>query len=339
MDMDSPDVRKLHSEFLDLSPTEFERIVAKIWENKGWETQVTSGTNDTGVDIVATNSAIYDTKAAIQVKRYDPSNKIGRPDVQQYDTLRRQDTSVDLVILVTTSGFSKQATDLAKQLNVKLIGGEQIAEVALENLSEETLSQYIAEPSKPVESETTGDSQDENANTSEYDLSHVLSSILGRQKLIPAEKELIVMYENHHDKGPSSYGDHPGSSLIFEFDSPQEYLEIYQVLVGIHSIEFDDRKRWLEVAKTAKKYSWKIDNKSKYLKDKAKGTNGAWNPDHVLNLEPNGERTGFDPVFEVQFTTVVLEEFLDTSYNELSAISETDFDTGNKTQIADFSEY
>lgn len=105
---------------------EFERFVAELWELQGWDTYVTKGADDGGIDVIAEQSKPYPKKEVIQVKRYEPSNSVGRPDVQQYASIRQERTDVDTVVVVTTGRFTDGAENVAKKLNVKLIDGVRL---------------------------------------------------------------------------------------------------------------------------------------------------------------------------------------------------------------------
>jgi len=65
----------------------------------------------------------------IQAKRYGPNTTVGSPDVQQYASLRQQFENVDKVLIVTTNGYSRQAREIAEDLNVKLIDGDGLVEL------------------------------------------------------------------------------------------------------------------------------------------------------------------------------------------------------------------
>ena len=106
----------------------FEQLVAELWEATGWETSVTSGSGDRGIDIVATRTGMTSEKQAIQAKRYSDGNKVGSQDVRNYATLYQQEPDVDSVVIVTTSTFTKQAKRLAEDLNVKLVDGDSLCQ-------------------------------------------------------------------------------------------------------------------------------------------------------------------------------------------------------------------
>lgn len=330
--MKSKKEHEIHNSLLDFSPSEFEHFVAKVWKNMGWEVDVTSKSRDNGVDILATKSGIHDEKAAIQAKKYAPSNKIGQPSIQQYDTLRRQDSSVDLVVVVTTSEFTSNARDLAKRLNVKLINGTDIVKAALDNIDEEKLSDLIL-ASKDSETQSSIKTSKKENGGQTTNLSSTLSIILERDKLTHIESEIAEIYKDHWKRGSESrYNGTPDSYLVFEFQNGPEDLEVYQVLVGLHSIEFNNKQRWERTAKTAKKYHWEIDSKKRQGPG-GKSAIGRSKEEinYLLNLIPDEKfKDEFSPKFEARFTSVVLEKFLDSSLNEVLKLNEVKF--GNSTE-------
>jgi restriction endonuclease Mrr len=123
---------------------EFESLVAEIWKKYGWKTEVTSGSSDQGIDVVATKSLPFEQKIVIQAKRYEENNTVGSPDIQQYSSLRHQEEGVDAVIVITTSSFTSAAENIANNLNVKLIDGEKLVRLILEVDSESIIKKYTA---------------------------------------------------------------------------------------------------------------------------------------------------------------------------------------------------
>ena len=106
-----------------MDPYAFEEFVADVWEYLGWETRTVGEPGDRGIDVIATDG---DAKQLIQAKRYGPNTTVGSPEVQQYASLRLQEANVDLVTIVTTGEFSRQAEDLAPDLDVILVDGENL---------------------------------------------------------------------------------------------------------------------------------------------------------------------------------------------------------------------
>jgi hypothetical protein len=134
---------QLLSQLREIDEYDFEYLVADVWELRGWQTTVTTGSNDRGIDIIAKKSSPFNQKQLIQVKRYSAHNRIGSPDIQQYSSLRRQEDDVDAVVVVTSSSFTSQARQTADDLNVKLIEGNGLCEMILNLKSHEFLSDYF----------------------------------------------------------------------------------------------------------------------------------------------------------------------------------------------------
>lgn len=106
------------------SPTEFEYVVASLYDDAGYRVTVTDASRDRGVDVVAEST---DEVLAVQVKQYDVSNDIGRPEVQQMIGAMAQ-AGADRAVVVTTSGFASTAEETARELGgvVELIDGREL---------------------------------------------------------------------------------------------------------------------------------------------------------------------------------------------------------------------
>lgn len=117
----------------NLTPEVFENFVARVWSERGWNANVTQISGDSGIDIVATKESPFQQKQLIQAKRYGSDTSVGSPDIQQYASLRQQGDNVDSVVVVTSSGFSNQAVQLAEKLNVKLVSGDELYALVAEN--------------------------------------------------------------------------------------------------------------------------------------------------------------------------------------------------------------
>lgn len=134
-----------------MNPYNFENLVAKVWDSKGYTTSVQQGSNDKGVDVEAISRK---HKILIQAKRYSADNKIGGPDVRKYATLYQQDPTADQVIIVTTSSFTSQAKEIAAEQNVTIINGHEFSNmlgkqnIQLNELSQRTNNQSTSRSNK-----------------------------------------------------------------------------------------------------------------------------------------------------------------------------------------------
>ena len=157
--IDTP--RQLKAVLQQMNPYEFEHFVGDLWEQMSWETTVSMASVDKDVDITARKSQPYEQLLLIQAKRYGPNTTVGSPDTQQYASLRYQFENVDKVLIVTTNGYSRQAREIAEDLNVKLIDGDGLVELINEYESLDLVAEYLdfiepaeqADPDNPEHSD------------------------------------------------------------------------------------------------------------------------------------------------------------------------------------------
>lgn len=106
---------------MDLTPAEFEALVANLFTKMGLETKLTRTNRDGGVDAVAFDiRPILGGKVVIQAKRY--SHTVGVSAVRDlYGTMMNEGANKG--ILVTTSSYGPDAYDFCKDKPVELIDG------------------------------------------------------------------------------------------------------------------------------------------------------------------------------------------------------------------------
>jgi DNA-directed RNA polymerase subunit M/transcription elongation factor TFIIS len=110
-----------------MDPYDFEDLIARVWKAKGFETSVTDGSHDRGIDIVAEKTG---WKEIIQAKRFGEGNKVGSQKVREYATLYQQEPTANVVVIVTSSKFTDAAQKLAEDLRVEIMDGDElIAEI------------------------------------------------------------------------------------------------------------------------------------------------------------------------------------------------------------------
>lgn len=138
-----------------MDPCGFEHFVADPWDERGYETTVSTASVDRGVDITAVRHEPYHHEELIQAKRHSEGNTVGSPAIQQYTGLKHQEHGVDTVIVVTTSSFTEQARDLAHQLNVELIDGESLCTMVEAERAESLVSEHV-EPEPALDTRVDG---------------------------------------------------------------------------------------------------------------------------------------------------------------------------------------
>lgn len=130
--MADPTPNEIKYKFRQVDPYKFEELVATVWRLLGYQTDVKKKSGDRGIDITAIRPN-ESNKTLIQVKRYTNKNKIGSGEVRKYATLYQQESNVDSVVIVTSSTFTDQAKQLAQDLDIQAINGDQLAKTVSEN--------------------------------------------------------------------------------------------------------------------------------------------------------------------------------------------------------------
>lgn len=123
----NPDATTWNARLQGLSPRAFEHAVAALWEARGWRCGVSSPGADGGVDVVARRSGIVGLTAAVQAKQYAPDRSIGVGTVREYAGLYRGDDPPDTVCLVASCGFTATARSEARERDVQLVDGRDLA--------------------------------------------------------------------------------------------------------------------------------------------------------------------------------------------------------------------
>lgn len=112
------------NQFDELNPQEFEDMVAVMLRCKGWtNVNVTSRTVDKGRDIIGNDQK--GRKSYVEVKQHQ--KKIGRPVIQKLHSIMIAEKG-DKGMVVSTSDFSPEAMEYARNLNIKLMNGKKFIE-------------------------------------------------------------------------------------------------------------------------------------------------------------------------------------------------------------------
>jgi restriction system protein len=115
----------INSGYSLISPFEFEDLVATLFNRMGYETEVTSKTGDYGIDIIAKDE---NDVIAIQTKKYATGNNVGNRDVQRLlGAMQLRHVKANKAILITTSDFTLQAVEQAKETPIELWDGAYIS--------------------------------------------------------------------------------------------------------------------------------------------------------------------------------------------------------------------
>lgn len=103
---------------------EFEKFLKIMYLYQGYQVKETARTGDYGADLILTKN---NTLTVVQAKRYNAN--VGSKAIQEIYSAR-QHYKADEMIVVTNSYFTKQASIMAKELNVALVDrNELISEI------------------------------------------------------------------------------------------------------------------------------------------------------------------------------------------------------------------
>jgi HJR/Mrr/RecB family endonuclease len=115
----------------NMSPSQFENVVAEIYEKQGYKVTVTGGSHDRGIDIIAEKS-VGEAREKVAIQCKHQKVVVGRPILQQLWGVVADDHSITRGDLVTSSGFSAEAKDFAKGKRLTLINRKALSLLARE---------------------------------------------------------------------------------------------------------------------------------------------------------------------------------------------------------------
>ena len=110
-----------------LSGINFEQLITMLLGKMGFQADITKASGDGGIDIVAhLDKPIMGGRYLIQCKRFSPGNSVGAPVVREFYGVLTADRKAVKGIFITTSNFTDQAREFARDLPVELIDGKQL---------------------------------------------------------------------------------------------------------------------------------------------------------------------------------------------------------------------
>lgn len=110
-----------------MSGADFERLVARLLQRDGFtDVRIPGGAGDLGADVLAKRPD--GRTVVVQCKRYAQQRSVGSPDVQKFLGTCFHEHGADEAWFVTTTRFSKAASDLGTRRGVLLVDRQQLAE-------------------------------------------------------------------------------------------------------------------------------------------------------------------------------------------------------------------
>ena len=110
----------LHTPLEELNGSEFERLVAMYYEEKGYTPQLVGGAGDHEVDIILTDPK-ENYKIAVQCKHWK-TKKVGNDTILRLASGKRVHKCID-AWCITTNYYTKAAMEAAEANKVKLLNG------------------------------------------------------------------------------------------------------------------------------------------------------------------------------------------------------------------------
>lgn len=126
---------ELMNEVMKLSPEAFEQMVLALMSKMGYGTfenaaKTTKQSNDEGIDGIIMEDKLGFDLIYIQAKKWNEDHTVGRPEVQAFVGAIAGKGGKGL--FVTTSRFSKQASEYTAKQHIILIDGEKLTEYMIE---------------------------------------------------------------------------------------------------------------------------------------------------------------------------------------------------------------
>lgn len=113
----------------EMSGEPFEHLVADLWSDRGYETSLTAGGSDGGVDIIATDG---NEDLLIQAKRYD-ERRVSATEIRELAGLFPQ-FEFDQALMVTSSDATDPAQNEAARIDkLELITGSELTHLLTES--------------------------------------------------------------------------------------------------------------------------------------------------------------------------------------------------------------
>ena len=105
------------------TPTEFESFCAQLYRSLKWRANTTPAVRDGGFDL--TMRRPDGLRYIAECKCYSPQNHVGRPIVQKLLGANAVQKA-DGMMLITTSSFTSDAREYARQVGIELVDGKKL---------------------------------------------------------------------------------------------------------------------------------------------------------------------------------------------------------------------
>ena len=145
-ELDAALADRLMEEIMDHDAAFFERMVVQLLLKMGYsrtnDGHVTPLSGDGGIDGVISEDRLGLSRLYLQAKRWEPSQRVGRPEIQKFSGALR-DVGGTKGLFITTAHFTKEAQESAQRQNIVLVDGTQLTKLMIEyGLGVSTVATY-----------------------------------------------------------------------------------------------------------------------------------------------------------------------------------------------------
>ena len=126
-------------DFSNMNGYEFEDLIVQLMQKMGFRVHATSYSGDGGIDMLAYyDKPVFKGKYLVQCKNW--TNQVGQPVVRDVYGITVSE-GANKGIIITTSAFTEQAEEFARNKNIELIG-KDVLEALLSEYGMKTGSEY-----------------------------------------------------------------------------------------------------------------------------------------------------------------------------------------------------
>lgn len=130
-------IRRNPNELLDLSPQQWEELIAASYDKAGFDVVLTPRSGDFGRDVIAVKHGWGSVRIIDQVKAYKPGHLVKADDVRALLGVLASDRAATKAIVTTTSGFAPKISGdpfISPYIpyRLELHGGAQVRERLLD---------------------------------------------------------------------------------------------------------------------------------------------------------------------------------------------------------------
>jgi len=119
--------------FDSMSPTEFERLAADLYEAMGYHVRLTSASKDGGIDLYAKRvTDTGQTLLAVQCKHY-PARKVGVQTARELYGVMQTQPDITQGVIVTSGQFSTECRDFSKGKRIELVDSSRFAGLCMKH--------------------------------------------------------------------------------------------------------------------------------------------------------------------------------------------------------------